>query len=367
MSDPTDGRLTVATLVNHAGAAWLVRTPVGGTPRDGAIFALRDGVRRQPGAAAGGDRLRRVPRAGRRLRLGGGAGGRTARSIDRDGRRPHRRGRAGESTAAAEDDCARRLAGRAAARRRHRGGGRRGPVAAVGPRHRTSRCCPARRRDSAVDRGVDDRLDADRTSCAPRRCALRLTDVGTGVTSDVPVPRDHLIARAQLSPDASSVAVVLTELDRSRTIAITELMVVDTGPAPRRSCTTPASPTPTGVFTTWTDAETLVVGSLLGQSASSGCGAVGAACSSCARSPPTAARWPSSPDDETRTHRFARGSELAIGPGGPAGRAWPSPRRANGRAAGRARSPHPQRHAAPFNSAGPWTAGRRGWGRGRCR
>lgn len=260
MRDTEGRRLALSTVVTHAGAAWLVRSTAGAERRDGDVYVLRVD---ETGANL-------VPR-----RVATGYGVFPAIGSDFVWIAEHGKRTGGRATATGVNRIGdvvrttRLLPARTTVQGALRGGlllAYLAPVAGQ-PRWRlwnpddggSAVVLPSRATVLSTAESTIAWTRADQ--CSPRRCRLQLTDVRDGRTVVVTVPRDHLIARAQLSPDASHVALVLTDLDRSRTIAITELMVVNTRTKAAQVIHDARVSDADGVFTTWSDAQTLIVGS----------------------------------------------------------------------------------------------------------
>lgn len=261
MRDMKGGRLVLTTLVTHAGAAWLVRSPAGepgGVPANGDVYTLRYD---ESGAAL-------VPR---RVATAYGAFPALGESfvwVAEHGRA----GSAPDLVTGVEHTgrvvrAPRPLPSATAVVGSLRGGLLLRAELPSPSRwqlwHPETGAMPVPLPAGAAVLSTAESTIAwfEPKECSPRRCELRLTDVRGGVPRMMPLPRDHLLARAQLSPDASLVAVVLTELDRSRTIAMTELMVLDTSTRRGQVLHDTRVEGASAVFTTWSAEHTLVVGS----------------------------------------------------------------------------------------------------------
>jgi hypothetical protein len=260
MRDTRGRPLTLSTVVTHAGAAWLVRSTAGAERRDGDVYVLRadeTGANLVPRRVATGYGV--FPAVGSDFvwvaeqgkRSGGPA---TVTGVNRTGDVVR---------------TTRLLPARTTVQGALRGGLLLAHLAPVAGQPRWRLWNPDDGGSAVViPSGATVLSTAESTiawtradECSPRRCRLHLTDVRDGATVVIPVPRMHLVTRAQLSPDASHVAVVLTELDRSRAVAATKLIVVNarttTGQLVHDARVSDAE----GVFTTWSDGQTLIVGS----------------------------------------------------------------------------------------------------------
>jgi hypothetical protein len=260
MRNTKGARLTLSKVVNHAGAAWLVRSLAGSERRDGDIYALRvdeAGANLVPRRVATGYGV--FPAIGADFVW-------VAEHGDRSGAPPSV---TGVNRIGVVVRPARRLPARTTVEGALRDGLLLAHLAPIAGQPRWRVWNPDTDGSKVVLDSTATVLSTAESmiawthdqECSVRRCRLMLTDVRDGLTVAVPIPRSHLIARAQLSPDASHVAMVLTEMDRRRTVAATKLMAVNTRTSAGQVVHDARVSDADRIFTTWSDGQTLVVGS----------------------------------------------------------------------------------------------------------